>query len=76
MRGGQQGWSPGYHFWNNSEGGLPQVPRDAFWSWGVWGQFLIMVPSKELVIVRFGNEADENFDLNQFIPKVLTILPS
>ncbi len=34
--------------------GLPGAPEDAYFGFGYLGQFLIVVPSRELVIVRFG----------------------
>ena len=49
----------GLLWWNNSDGTLPNVPRDAFWAWG--GQvtrdtetLLVVIPSLGIVAARAG----------------------
>lgn len=46
----------GLLWWNNSDGALPNVPRDAFWSWGLHESFIFVVPSLDIVAVRAGND--------------------
>ena len=45
----------GLLWWNNSDGVMDGVPRDAYWSWGLHESFIIVVPSLNLVAVRAGD---------------------
>jgi CubicO group peptidase (beta-lactamase class C family) len=40
--------------WNNGDGAMADVPRDAYWSWGLGDSFMLVVPSKRLVVARLG----------------------
>lgn len=41
-------------WWNNGDGTIPGVPRDAFWSWGLHDSLILVVPSLDLVVARAG----------------------
>ena len=45
----------GLLWWNNNDGKIDGVPRDAFWSWGLKESFIIVIPSLDLVAVRAGD---------------------
>jgi CubicO group peptidase (beta-lactamase class C family) len=45
----------GGQFWLNAGGALPRVPRDAFYPAGAWGQVVLVIPSRDAVIVRLGH---------------------
>ncbi|MGH9660280.1 MAG: serine hydrolase [Bryobacteraceae bacterium] len=45
-------------WWNNGNGALENVPRDAYWSWGLYDSHIIVVPSLDLVIARAGKSPD------------------
>src|SRR5215831_12043583 len=45
----------GLGWWTNFDGVWPDVPRDAFAGAGAGHQLLLVVPSLDLIIVRFGD---------------------
>jgi CubicO group peptidase (beta-lactamase class C family) len=61
----------GGHFWLNSSGKYPDAPRNLYYASGFQGQKVIIIPSKDLVIVRMGLTDDESFDFNGFLKEVL-----
>ena len=73
----------GAHFWLNAGSASnpadrvwPQVPADAFFADGYQGQRVVIIPSRKLVVVRFGltlNPADMEFET--FLVDVLGALP-
>jgi CubicO group peptidase (beta-lactamase class C family) len=48
----------GVGWWNNNEGGFPEIPRDAFWGSGAGHQVVFVVPSLNLIAVRNGSTLD------------------
>lgn len=44
----------GGFFYINSDGAFP-VPTDAYYMWGAGGQFTVIIPSHDLVVVRMGH---------------------
>jgi CubicO group peptidase (beta-lactamase class C family) len=44
----------GGFFWLNGDGGFP-VPRDAYYMAGAGGQYAMVIPSHDLVVVRLGH---------------------
>ena len=61
----------GAHWWLNAEGKYPDVPRDLYSANGYQGQYVFVMPSKDLVIVRTGLAEDPEFDVNKFISEVI-----
>lgn len=45
----------GLGWWLNRNGALPELPQDAFLGVGDGGQLLLVVPSMDLIVVRFGS---------------------
>lgn len=61
----------GAHFWLNANGKYPDVPRDLFSCNGYQGQYVFVIPSKKLVIVRTGLAEEPDFDVNGFLSEVV-----
>lgn len=55
---------------------MPTVPRDAFFADGFQGQRVFIVPSKNLVLVRFGATSDKSaWSDDAFVASMLAALP-
>lgn len=68
----------GYQFWlnagakNNAANRLyPHCPTDMYCCDGYEGQFVFIIPSKNLVIVRLGLTQHKNFDADAFVASVV-----
>ncbi|WKK65812.1 serine hydrolase domain-containing protein [Lutimonas zeaxanthinifaciens] len=57
----------GAQFWLNAGGHHPDVPLDMYSCNGFKGQYVFIVPSKQLVVVRLGLVSDPKFDVNTFL---------
>lgn len=63
-------------WWNNGDGTLPGVPRDAYWSWGLYDSLIVVIPSLDLVVGRAGRSwkrtSDEHYDfLKPFLTPIV-----
>ena len=61
----------GAHFWLNAGGKFPDVPRDMYSANGFQGQYVFIVPSKDLVVVRMGLSENPIFDVNEFLSEII-----
>lgn len=69
----------GAQFWlnagdpsNPTDRWMPKAPNDMYSLWGFEGQYVSMVPSRRLVIVRLGlSVPEENWDQGQFIADII-----
>jgi CubicO group peptidase (beta-lactamase class C family) len=46
----------GVLWWTNKTGQLANVPRDAYWAWGLGEALIVVIPSLDLVIARNGGQ--------------------
>ncbi len=60
----------GAQFWLQPKE-LPDAPKDAYFCDGYHGQRVYIIPSKNIVIVRFGLNGHGEFDYNRFVTSVL-----
>jgi len=62
---------------NPSDRLWPNAPRDAFSARGYQEQYVVIIPSKKLVIVRFGaTSVRAAWDMNDFISRVTAAIPN
>ncbi len=66
----------GAHFWLNAGGKYPDVPRDLFSANGYEGQYVFIIPSKDLVVVRTGLAEDPAFNINEFLSEIIEAVDS
>ena len=45
----------------------PDAPADTFAAQGQWGQYIFVIPSLDMVIVRVGDDRDGSFYINTFL---------
>ena len=57
----------GYKKW------LPDAPEDTYTATGHWGQYIIVIPSWDLVIVRTGDDRDKSLDVNEFVQLAMDV---
>lgn len=62
----------GAQFWLNAGGYYPDVPLDLYSCNGFKGQYVFIIPSKNLVVVRTGLAADPKFDVNAFLKDIIS----
>jgi|SRR3989344_2847200 len=63
----------GLLWWNNGDGTLANVPRDAYWSWGLYDSLIIVIPSLDIVAVRAGTSTQAW--QNGWVPNYSVIQP-
>jgi len=49
----------GLLWWNNADGAMKNVPRDAYWSWGLYDSLIVVMPSLDIVVARAGKSIGE-----------------
>jgi endonuclease/exonuclease/phosphatase family metal-dependent hydrolase/CubicO group peptidase (beta-lactamase class C family) len=52
----------GLLWWNNADGTMKNVPRDAYWSWGLYDSLIVVIPSLEVVIARAGKSLNKGWN--------------
>jgi CubicO group peptidase (beta-lactamase class C family) len=73
---GAQWWTNAGRPGDPSERRFPSAPTDTYQASGFQGQAIVVIPSREVVIVRLGMTHDrEVFDLDGIIGRVLAALP-
>ena len=55
------------------EAPMPDAAEDLYYASGHWGQYIFIIPSRNVIIVRTGDDRDHSFDLNIFVPLALAV---
>jgi len=68
----------GLLWWNNSDGTMAGVPRDAYWSWGLYDSLIVVIPSLDIVAARAGGSLNKarNADYKAIEPFIQAIAQS
>ncbi len=61
----------GAQFWLHTKEEFPDVPSDMYFADGYQGQRVFIIPSKNLVVVRFGLSSDGPVDFNQLLKEII-----
>jgi CubicO group peptidase (beta-lactamase class C family) len=49
----------GLLWWNNADGTMTHVPRDTYWSWGLYDSLIVVMSSLDIVAVRAGKSLNK-----------------
>ncbi len=67
----------GGHFWlNHDKSAYDDVPADLYSCNGFQGQYVFIIPSRDLVVVRMGLAEDPIFNINDFLKGILRSIDS
>lgn len=68
----------GLLWWNNADGTMANVPRDAYWSWGLYDSLIVVIPSLDIVATRAGKSLNKarNSDYKSIEPFIEPIVQS
>ena len=62
----------GAQFWQNHDhANFKDVPSDLFFCSGFEGQYVYIIPSKDLVVVRMGLSEGPPYDANRFLKEII-----
>jgi CubicO group peptidase (beta-lactamase class C family) len=68
----------GLLWWNNADGTMKNVPRDTYWSWGLYDSLIVVIPSLDIVAARAGKSLNKarNSDYKAIEPFIEPIVLS
>ncbi len=73
---GAQWWLNAGSTGNPTDRYYPELPTDAYWADGFEEQFVMIIPSKNLVIVRLGVTHNQHFSMVDLVKGILAALPT
>jgi len=68
----------GLLWWNNADGTMKNVPKDTYWSWGLYDSLIVVIPSLDIVAARAGKSLNKarNSDYKSIEPFIEPIVLS
>ena len=63
-------------FWLNRGGAMPRVPADAYWAAGYMNQNTVIIPSRDLVVVRQGPSPGDGGYMEELLARILGAIGS
>jgi CubicO group peptidase (beta-lactamase class C family) len=66
----------GAFFWLNRSGDQPDAPEDTYMCKGHDGQYIFIVPSRQLIVIRTGYSKHGEFDTNLMLKEILECVES
>jgi len=68
----------GLLWWNNADGTMANVPRDTYFSWGLYDSLIVVIPSLDIVAARAGKSLNKarNSDYKAIEPFIEPIVLS
>jgi CubicO group peptidase (beta-lactamase class C family) len=64
-------------FWLNRGGAMERLPEDAYWAAGYMGQYTMIIPSRDLVVVRQGPSGGGDGPwFEELVARILAALPA
>ncbi|MEN0046333.1 MAG: serine hydrolase [Bacteroidota bacterium] len=64
----------GAHFWLNQSAKFPSAPKDMFWARGFDGQYVFILPSQNMIVVRLGVDGLGEMDADALLKGILHAL--
>ncbi|MEL6943911.1 MAG: serine hydrolase, partial [Bacteroidota bacterium] len=64
----------GAHFWTNQGDKFPSAPKDMFWARGFDGQYVFILPSQNMVLVRLGVDGLGEMDADALLKGIVAAL--
>jgi CubicO group peptidase (beta-lactamase class C family) len=71
---GRQFWLNRFVAGVNDPRPWPDVPEDAYAARGHWGQSIVVIPSKDIVLVRQADDREKTFNFNRYVQLAMAVV--
>jgi CubicO group peptidase (beta-lactamase class C family) len=72
---GQASRHYGLLWWNNVDGAIAGLSRDAYWSWGLYDSLILVIPSLDIVAARAGKSWPRAKGASHYAPLTPFLVP-